>query len=132
MFQLAWLPVADGKYKELETAAKHSLDNRKKNKKAKASPVEGLFKQVDKAIEFLKSNPRHPGLHTHEYGALTHPFDPRQKVFEAYAQNQTPGAYRVFWCYGPDKDQITIIAITPHPIVSRILRKTVPIKKLLE
>jgi hypothetical protein len=38
-------------------------------------------------------------------------------VFEAYAQNRTPGAYRIFWCYGPDKDKgdITITAITPHP-----------------
>ena len=115
MFQLVWRPVAEQKYLELEEAAKRSLDNRKKNKKAKASPVEGLFKQVDKCIEFLQGNPRHPGLQTHEYSALTHPYDPKQKVFEAYAQNKTPGAYRVFWCYGPDKNQITIIAITPHP-----------------
>jgi hypothetical protein len=115
MFQLVWLPVAEQKYKELADAAKHSLDNRKKNKKAKASPAEGLFKQVDKSIEFLKSNPRHPGLHTHEYSALTHPYDQKQKVFEAYAQNNTPGAYRVFWCYGPEKSHLTIIAITHHP-----------------
>ena len=26
-----------------------------------------------------------------------------------------PGAYRLFWCYGPESGQITIIAITPHP-----------------
>ena len=43
------------------------------------------------------------------------PFAPKEPVFEAYAENQTPGAYRIFWCYGPDKKQITIIAITPHP-----------------
>lgn len=115
MFDLVWLPIAEQKYKELESAAKHSLDNRKKNKKAKASPVEGLFKQVDKCIEFLQSNPRHPGLNTHEYSSLQHPYDPNQKVFEAYAQNRTPGAYRVFWCYGPNKNKITVIAITPHP-----------------
>ena len=115
MFQLVWLPVAEQKYENLALAAKSSLDNRKKKKRAKASPVEGLFKQVDKAIEFLKSNPRHPGLHTHEYSSLIHPYDPQQKVFEAYAQNRTPGAYRIFWCYGPEKNQITVIAITPHP-----------------
>jgi hypothetical protein len=115
MFQLVWRPIAVQKYKDLEEAAKHSLDNRKKNKKAKASPAEGLFKQVDKCIEFLQNNPRHSGLHTHEFSALSHPYDQKQKVFEAYAQNKTPGAYRVFWCYGPEKNQITIIAITPHP-----------------
>ena len=55
------------------------------------------------------------GLHTHEYDSLEHPFDPQGKVFEAYAQNKTPGAYRIFWCYGPEKEEMTIIAITPHP-----------------
>jgi hypothetical protein len=68
-----------------------------------------------KAISQLSDNPRHSGLNTHEYDSLEHPFDPREKVFEAYAQNNTPGAYRIFWCYGPDKSEITIIAITPHP-----------------
>ena len=47
--------------------------------------------------------------------SLEHPYDPGQPVFEAYAQNRTPGAYRVFWCYGPAAGDITIIAITPHP-----------------
>ncbi len=60
-------------------------------------------------------NPRHPGLKTHEYNSIENPYDPDTKVFEAYVQNRTPGAYRVFWCYGPRKSEITIIAITPHP-----------------
>ena len=74
-----------------------------------------VFKQITKTISLLGANPRHPSLNTHEYGSLPHPYDPGQKVFEAYAQNDTPGAYRVFWCYGPPKGQITILAITPHP-----------------
>lgn len=115
MFQAVWLPIAEQKYAEIEAAARQSLNNRKKNKSAKFSPVEGLLKQVDKCIELLLANPRHPGLKTHEYSTLAHPYDQKQKVFEAYAQNRTPGAYRIFWCYGPEKDQITIIAITPHP-----------------
>ena len=28
-----------------------------------------------------------------------------EKVFEAYGQNNTFGAYRVFWHYGPDEIQ---------------------------
>ncbi len=39
----------------------------------------------------------------------------REKIFEAYAEQATPAAYRIFWYYGPDENQITIIAITPHP-----------------
>ena len=70
---------------------------------------------MNKAIRLLVNDPRHPGLATHEYLSLENPFDSSQKVFEAYAQSKTPGAYRVFWCYGPGKGQITIIAITRHP-----------------
>ena len=74
-----------------------------------------VLKQVRKALGYLQFNPRHPSLNTHEFTSLENPFDPKGKVFEAYAQNNTPGAYRIFWCYGPDKNQITVIAITPHP-----------------
>lgn len=75
----------------------------------------GLFKRykaVKKAIQFLSQNPRHPGLQTHEFTTLKGPKG--EKVFEAYAEQSTPAAYRIFWCYGPDKKQITIIAITSH------------------
>jgi hypothetical protein len=82
----------------------------------KSSPAKaGLLKQIRKTLGFLQANPRHPSLQTHEYHSIPHPYSDDEKVFEAYAQNQTPGAYRVFWCYGPLKKQITIIAITPHP-----------------
>ncbi len=43
------------------------------------------------------------------------PYDRKQPVFEAYVQNNTPGAYRIFWCYGPKNGAMTIIAITSHP-----------------
>ena len=115
MFEIIRTDKAEEIYRDLESRARKSLENRLKNKKAKASAVEGLFKQVHKTLDLLSQNPRHPGLHTHEYDSLPHPYDKKQKVFEAYAQNKTPGAYRIFWCYGPEKGQITIIAITPHP-----------------
>lgn len=81
----------------------------------KSSRQAGLFKQVGKTLRFLAADPKHPGLHTHVYTTAAHPWDKNGKVFEAYVQNRTPGAYRLFWCYGPKKNQITIIAITPHP-----------------
>jgi len=71
------------------------------------------LKSVRKALGYLETNPRHPGLHTHKYSALTGPMG--EEVFEAYAENNTPAAYRIFWFYGPAKKEITIIAITPHP-----------------
>ena len=71
------------------------------------------LKAVRKALAFLEVNPRHPSLNTHKYLSVTGPNG--QEVFEAYAESKTPAAYRIFWIYGPDKREITIIAITPHP-----------------
>ncbi|HMB95586.1 MAG TPA: hypothetical protein VKK61_06065 [Tepidisphaeraceae bacterium] len=112
-FALAWLDPAQRTFDDLMSQAQMAFDQRKGQ--GKSTKVEGLFKQTNKCIELLVANPRHPGLQTHEFNGIAHPYDRKQKVFEAYAQNRTPGAYRVFWCYGPGKNQITIIAITPHP-----------------
>ena len=75
----------------------------------------GLVKQVKKSLGDLQTNPRNPSLRTHVFHSLPHPYRPNEKVFEAYVQHRTPAAYRIFWCYGPEKRQMTIIAITPHP-----------------
>jgi hypothetical protein len=69
-------------------------------------------KAVDKTISLL-TNPKHPGLQSHEFTSLHGPLG--EKVFEAYAQQNTPAAYRVFWYYGPHRKQITVISITAHP-----------------
>jgi hypothetical protein len=112
-FELIWQTPARRGFDELMADAQASLERRRGQ--GKSSKAEGLFKQVHKCILLLADNPRHPGLQTHEFHSLHHPYDERQKVFEAYAQNRTPGAYRVFWCYGPQAGQITILAITAHP-----------------
>jgi hypothetical protein len=70
-------------------------------------------KAVRSALGKLQNNPRHPGLRTHKFDSKSGANG--EDVFEAYAENNTPGAYRIFWHYGPGKDVITVIAITPHP-----------------
>ncbi len=112
-FTLKWTPGAEEVYNNLKAQA--AAATAKRGGTGKSPEVEGLFKQNCKALANLSANPKHPSLHTHEYDSLNHPWDHKQKVWEAYAQNKTPGAYRIFWCYGPQKGQITIIAITPHP-----------------
>jgi hypothetical protein len=114
-FTPRWTAEAEANYLRLQQDAQASLQNRQKNKKTKPPKAEGRFKQVDKCVRPLLANPKHPGLNTHEYDSIEHPYRKGEKVFEAYAQNQTPGAYRVFWCHGPAKGEITLIAITPHP-----------------
>lgn len=71
------------------------------------------FKKILKTLGYMETNLRHPGLNTHEYDAYVGPEG--EKVFESYVENKTPGAFRIFWYYGPDKGVITIFAITPHP-----------------
>jgi hypothetical protein len=71
------------------------------------------LKAVRKALGYLENNPRHPSLKTHKYTALTGVNS--EEVFEAYAENNTPTAYRIFWHYGPGKNVITVVAITAHP-----------------
>ena len=71
------------------------------------------LKAVRKALGLLETNPRHPGLNTHKFSSLQGPRG--EDVFEAYAECRTPAAYRVFWIYGPEKGEITVLAITSHP-----------------
>jgi len=70
-------------------------------------------KKVLKTLGLMQTNLRHSGLKTHKYDSLSGPEE--EEVFEAYVENKTPAAFRVFWYYGPGKNVITILAITPHP-----------------
>lgn len=71
------------------------------------------YKATLKALAYLEQNPKHPGLHTHKYESLSRKYG--CPIFEAYAQNNTPGAYRIFWHYGPEKDSIRVLDIVEHP-----------------
>lgn len=96
MFELYWTDEAKAIYNGL-----------------KNNPSEKIrYKAVKKTLQFLSKNPRHPGLQTHPFFSLEGPNG--EKVFEAYAQQKTPAAYRVFWYYGPRRGTIIILAITAH------------------
>src|SRR6185503_19406537 len=69
-----------------------------------------IAKAVLKSLKFMTENLRHPSLNTHKYSEMEGPNG--EEIFESYAQNNTPGAYRIFWYYGPGKKEITVIAIT--------------------
>ncbi|MFO7772728.1 MAG: hypothetical protein R6V59_02110 [Dehalococcoidia bacterium] len=97
LYELEWTDEAKATYIDLRSDA-----SRKKR-----------YKAVKKTIELLARNPRHKSLQTHQYFSLKGPHG--EKVFEAYAEQKTPAAYRVFWFYGPSRGKITIFAITPHP-----------------
>ena len=82
-------------------------------RRIRSKEEEKLRRQMGKAMALLSSNPRHPGLHSHEITSLTARYG--LKVWESYLENNTPRAGRIFWCYGPDQGSITIIGLEPHP-----------------
>ena len=90
----------------------NNLKNKVKNNTA-TKKEEKEYKQIGKALYFLSINPRHPSLNTHEINSLSARFD--VKVWESYIENKSPSAKRIFWAYGPNQKDITILAIEPHP-----------------
>jgi hypothetical protein len=74
---------------------------------------EKLFKKLLKALKYLSENPRHNSLASHEIDTLTVKYG--FKVFQSYLENRTPAAGRIFWAYGPERDDLTVLAIEPHP-----------------
>ncbi len=92
-------------YLRFSTEAKEALDSLQQVDPRK-------YQKVLKTLGLMETNLRHPSLNTHKYESLA---GPNGEVFEAYVENKTPAAFRVFWHYGPGKEIITILAITPHP-----------------
>lgn len=95
-FELLFLGTAESQLKELERARSRA----------------GLVKQIKKALRHLSENPNHPGLKSHPMKNLDAIYG--TKVFSSYAQNNTPQAHRILWCYGPGPKQITLLAVIPH------------------
>ena len=97
MFELEWTDEAKAIYDLL-----------------KANPSEKIrYNSVRKTLQYLGKNPRHNSLQTHPFLSLEGPNG--EKVFEAYAQQKTPAAYRVFWYYGSKRGTIIVLTITAHP-----------------
>ncbi len=97
MFELQFSQKAQDQLKELKN--NNSLAKR--------------FKAVSKALKLLRENPKYPSLNTHIFHSEVGPDG--QKVFEAYAENHTSGAYRIFFYYGSDGKTIYILSVIPHP-----------------
>ncbi|MFP4260707.1 MAG: hypothetical protein ACLFS1_06465 [Opitutales bacterium] len=72
-----------------------------------------LYRKIRKALQHLEANPRHPGLNSHEIDALTEKYGVR--IWESYLENRKAGARRIFWIYGPETKEITIVGIENHP-----------------
>ena len=74
---------------------------------------EQLYKKWGKALKLLSADPGYPSLQTHEIEPLSRRYG--MKVWQSYLENKTSGAMRMYWVYGPDQKDITIIGLEPHP-----------------
>lgn len=84
---------------------------RKRSNQLNADESE-LFNRLAKALQHLHTNPRHPGLKTHEIEPLTRRYG--MKIWQSY-MDQGKQARRIYWTYGPNRQEITILGIEPHP-----------------
>ncbi len=93
-----------------------------------------LYRKIRKALQYLETNPRHPGLMSHEIEVLTEKYGVR--IWESYLENRKAGARRMFWIYGPETKEITIVGIENHPEpgrgFARVRLATQAIKKATE
>jgi len=94
------------KIKYTKEAIKNLTKLKKQGEKVK-------LRKIKECIEKIQQAPRYPGLHTHKNESIKTYSD--EDTFQSYVENKTPGAYRVFWHYGPDSYMITIISVTSHP-----------------
>ena len=72
-----------------------------------------LYKKWGNALKKLSLNPLYPSLKTHEITELSRRYG--MKVWQSYLENKNSGARRMYWVYGPDHQEITIIGLEPHP-----------------
>src|SRR5438105_8047416 len=77
---------------------------------------ERFFKKLVKALGYLQENPRHNSLASHEIDDLTRKY--RLKIFQSYLENNTPAAGRLFWAYGPDQGDITVLAVSSAVLIN--------------
>jgi hypothetical protein len=94
-FRLILLPEAKESIEELE----------------KTNPKK--LKKVLKTLGQMEAGLQAKGLNPHPYKGWE--TEDGTQVYEVYVENRTPGAYRIFWHYGPSRGELTILAITPHP-----------------
>ncbi len=74
---------------------------------------EELYKKWGKALKLLSTDPQYPSLKTHEIEPLSKRYG--MKVWQSYLENKRSGARRMYWVYGPDQKEITVIGLEPHP-----------------
>ncbi len=87
---------------------------KKKSKEGTLTKTEAdLYSKWGKTMAKISADPFYNGLETHDIEALSKRYG--MKVWQSYLENKTSKARRIYWVYGPNKNDITIIGLEPHP-----------------
>ena len=98
------IPEMQALWSDLQTKHRNGTANKKE---------ELLYSKWGNALRKLSENPTYPSLKSHEIEPLSRRYGMR--VWQSYLENKKSGAMRMFWVYGPNQQEITIIGLEPHP-----------------
>ena len=98
------IPEMEAFWNKLQTGHRNGINNKKD---------EEPYMKWGSALKKLSADPMYPSLHTHEIEPLSRRYG--MKVWQSYLENKTSKARRMYWVYGPDQKDITIIGLEPHP-----------------
>ena len=98
------IPEMEAFWNKLQTGHRNGINNKKD---------EELYMKWGSALKKVSADPMYPSLHTHEIEPLSRRYG--MKVWQSYLENKTSKARRMYWVYGPDQKDITIIGLEPHP-----------------
>ena len=98
------IPEIEALWNKLQTGHRNGKNSKKD---------EELYMKWGSALKKLSVDPMYPSLHTHEIEPLSRRYG--MKVWQSYLENKTSKARRMYWVYGPDQKDITIIGLEPHP-----------------
>lgn len=69
-------------------------------------------RKVASALKRLREHgPSYPSLKSHKIASIPGPYG---ETWQSYIENHTPGAWRIFWHYGPSTGVITVFLIREH------------------
>ena len=98
------IPEMEALWDKLQTGHRNGKNSKKD---------EELYMKWGSALKKLSVDPMYPSLHTHEIEPLSRRYG--MKVWQSYLENKTSKARRMYWVYGPEQKDITIIGLEPHP-----------------
>jgi hypothetical protein len=73
------------------------------------------WRKVNKALKYLKHDPRHNSLGAHKWDTLRGKAPDGGDIWTAYVENNTPSAWRIFFFYDSrEQGLIYVTSIEPH------------------